>query len=418
MSNATAADLKRLPEYLRLPASYGRRFLHTLRAVLRLDHTVLVRNPGFLDAQVYAVGCTTAIVAAVKVFWPDDPIKTFDIPSALSSFQPLFDLIPLPLFTLAAGWLMFINLPMFLAARAFGYSPRLMRIYRATVYSLFTILVFTACLTIVRYFLYGIVGERFQHSIAMATDLIGYAVILYSCVISVKFLSIAHGIPWRKFLLINIGAIGLPLLLVDIFLPRNGIAQGIVYLFEPRPVRLFYATGSSMWPTIPEGAYVLTNRTVPASALRAGDIIAFNTRPPGLLENESIHIFRIIGLPGDAIQVIDGRIIRNRKALRREALGDRIEPEGDRTVPCYGEQNAGRTYEVCELVDSSMGDNTRVFQVPDAHFFVMGDNRDNANDSRFGAGFVPFEAVESKAYFILYPRTHGYLYKEPQAESR
>jgi signal peptidase I len=64
----------------------------------------------------------------------------------------------------------------------------------------------------------------------------------------------------------------------------------------------------------------------------------------------------------------------------------------------------GLTYPVLDLVDEGIGDNTEVYKVPENHFFMMGDNRDNSTDSRFltEVGFVPFENLVGKAQVIFF----------------
>ncbi len=120
------------------------------------------------------------------------------------------------------------------------------------------------------------------------------------------------------------------------------------------------------------------------------------------------YIKRVIGLPGDHVQMRGGRLFLNDKPLARK----RIKPFV--TSDFYGHQREveryletmpnGKTYQTLDLVKNGAGDDTRVFTVPAGHYFMMGDNRDNSSDSRFKSpiGFVPFENLIGKAQFLYF----------------
>lgn len=119
------------------------------------------------------------------------------------------------------------------------------------------------------------------------------------------------------------------------------------------------------------------------------------------------YIKRIIGLPGDRIQVIRGILHVNGEAVRREAIGPYVtEGDGPRmTVRLYREVlPGGRTHEIIEQTDDGVLDNTPEFTVPPGHVFAMGDNRDNSLDSRVqsAVGFVPIENLVGRAEFIFF----------------
>lgn len=132
-----------------------------------------------------------------------------------------------------------------------------------------------------------------------------------------------------------------------------------------------------------------------------GDVIVF--RPNSDIETD--YIKRLVGLPGDKIQVKDGILFINGTAVERKLVGT-FNTEEDiglkNEVPVYEETLPnGVTYNTLDIRESS-GDNTREFLVPAGHYFMMGDNRDNSSDSRFTVGFVPFENLVGKAQVIFF----------------
>jgi len=134
-----------------------------------------------------------------------------------------------------------------------------------------------------------------------------------------------------------------------------------------------------------------------------GDIAVF--RPPR--EPGTDYIKRVIGLPGDKIQVQGGALFINGEAVKREPAGEfgsDEEPFG--FAKQYRETlDNGVSYITLDSRDNSDGDNTRVFDVPPGHYFLMGDNRDNSQDSRFlngPVGFVPAENLVGRAEIIFF----------------
>ncbi len=134
-----------------------------------------------------------------------------------------------------------------------------------------------------------------------------------------------------------------------------------------------------------------------------GDVIVF--KYPG--DNKTDYIKRVIGLPGDTVQVIDGRLHINGKVTERKDMGTYIIDEYTLFPQKYTEYQEtlpeGKNIRILEHSDDvAIVDNTPLFKIPAGHYFMMGDNRDNSNDSRQKVGMVPFDNIEGKARFLFY----------------
>jgi signal peptidase I len=193
------------------------------------------------------------------------------------------------------------------------------------------------------------------------------------------------------------------------------------FLFQP-----FSIPSGSMMPTLLVGDYLFVSKyaygyshysfpfspdffdgRIWADEPERGDVAVFRYPPNPELD----YIKRVIGLPGDTVQMRDGLLYINGEPVERERVGT-YTPEGNyrggEPVPVYRETLPnGVSYRTLDLTPNSPGDNTEVFTVPEGHYFMMGDNRDNSADSRFEVGFVPFENFVGRANIIFFSMEEG-----------
>ena len=188
------------------------------------------------------------------------------------------------------------------------------------------------------------------------------------------------------------------------------------FLFQP-----FNIPSGSMRPTLLEGDYLFVSKyaygyskysfpfspplfsgRVWSAQPQRGDVLVFK-----FPKNPSIdYIKRVIGLPGDRIQMIGGVLTINGEGVKREKTGviDNADvTELERPVDVYRETLPnGVSFDTLDIDPDTLADNTREFVVPDDHYFMMGDNRDNSNDSRFEVGMVPFDNLVGRANIIFF----------------
>ncbi|MDE2580887.1 MAG: signal peptidase I [Rhodospirillales bacterium] len=191
------------------------------------------------------------------------------------------------------------------------------------------------------------------------------------------------------------------------------------FLFEP-----FNIPSGSMIPTLLVGDYLfvekysygysrysfpfspdLFNGRIFGSVPHRGDVMVFRYPPDPSID----YIKRVIGLPGDKVQVQNGQLFVNGKEVPRRADGTYVDDESGISMVLrqYKESlppsGTGKpvVHAILKATDAGDANNTGVYTVPPGELFVMGDNRDNSADSRFW-GFVPMQNLVGKAELIFF----------------
>ena len=171
------------------------------------------------------------------------------------------------------------------------------------------------------------------------------------------------------------------------------------YLFVSK-----YAYGYSRY-SIPFSPDLFSGRIFGALPKR-GDVVVFKNEH----DDYADYIKRIVGLPGDHIQVRAGVLYVNGQPAARRPVGDILATdENDHSIleKEYTETLPGNyTHLIAKMGDDGFQNNTPEYVVPDDNLFAMGDNRDNSLDSRFmegrGVGFLPVENLVGRAEFIFF----------------
>ena len=192
------------------------------------------------------------------------------------------------------------------------------------------------------------------------------------------------------------------------------------FAYEP-----FSIPSGSMKPTLLEGDYLFVSKysfgyskhsfpmSFPGFSGRVfgkyperGDVAVFK-----FTQNTRIdYIKRIVGLPGDTVQVKDGILYLNNTAVDRKLKGPWRAKDRNNIMQTYTryEENLSDNfiYDVLDATPNGMLDNTDIYTVPAGHIFAMGDNRDQSSDSRILSqlGFIPFDHLVGKAQIIFYSR--------------
>lgn len=192
-------------------------------------------------------------------------------------------------------------------------------------------------------------------------------------------------------------------------------------VYEP-----YVVPSASMLPTLIEGdriiiskfCYGISSYSFPFSPpLFKGRIFVFEQPKRGdviVFEKDKIYVKRLIGLPGDTIQVINSTLYINGKAVKRTRLKEPFKYGrfGTAVYPYMEYLPDGKAHQMLDTENDSEFDNTKAFQVPAKHYFFMGDNRDDSRDSRdqTGIGFVHEDALLGRVEAIFFSSSALQLY--------
>lgn len=167
------------------------------------------------------------------------------------------------------------------------------------------------------------------------------------------------------------------------------------YLFVSK-----YSYGYSQY-SLPYGIPLIKGRIL-NKAPKRGDVVVFKLPR----DNKTDYIKRVIGMPGDKIQVINGVLNINGEPVKREKIEEFVmRDENGNAIRYYQYIETlpnGVEHKIIELSDNNDYDNTPEYIVPEGHYFMMGDNRDRSDDSRVSVGFVPEDNLVGRAEILFF----------------
>ncbi|MFK8040089.1 MAG: signal peptidase I [Rickettsiaceae bacterium] len=194
----------------------------------------------------------------------------------------------------------------------------------------------------------------------------------------------------------------------------------LAFAIKTFAIQIYCVPTGSMKQTILDGDYLLSTKysygyskysfpitmnlfkgRIFGSQPNQGDIIIMEVPSKNIQ-----YIKRLIGIPGDKVQIINNVIHINNTPIKRKLVGSITDDDGAKylkykeTLPNNNSYYAYYTEGTFGVAKAEI--NVGPFYVPENHYFFMGDNRNQSNDSRYDLGYVPFENLIAKAHFIIF----------------
>jgi signal peptidase I len=160
--------------------------------------------------------------------------------------------------------------------------------------------------------------------------------------------------------------------------------------------------------SLPFGLPLFSGRILDFHRPQRGDVAVFKLPT----DTSTDYIKRVVGLPGDKIQMIHGNLFINGQMVPRRPIEDYVYQEGGQVVLMHqyieslprGPGELPLDHPIIKIGDDGPLDNTAVYEVPQGYYFAMGDNRDNSQDSRVmsAVGFIPAANFVGRAEFLFF----------------
>lgn len=362
---------------------FVRQYLGTVRAAYTEPEVLFFTERGafqpmpplkFFATSFLCVGALETYLLPIK------PATLLELPDALSRLKAVLEHIPLTIPLMAAAGLFLAAIGPWLVLRPFKKDATLGRMLHAYCYQQGALL-FPAYAALMLVFSFMTLAPAGPGSWTMAWRIVPI-VWLVVTLFSYKWLLRAVRTITETGVFVAAVAVVLPAIMFGWAIDSWG------------PMTDYRVPSVSMSPTVNPGDRIIVNRWIYSFRPPAkGEIVAYYPGGP-----PTIYVFRVVGTAGDTVEMLDGALSINGVAVPRKPVEAVVIESASHRV--FTESLNGREYSIA-LQDSFPRPNASAV-VPEGHIYVLGDNRDNANDSR-ATGAVPLDAVVGHVYFKAVP---------------